>query len=489
MQVGQFPAAAANSLIEGYCDDFVSLSAIFAQTLEQVTMRQINIDGSRKRLAQIEHGMQQLASAVRDLLDREGVLGQQGEGAGDGLGSSNALSLSGSQDTETQALGSPESLSLETEASPSQLMPEDWTQNQSEVLSDRADGYSHQGGSAGGSDSLYGHLGSGLDDQEPASPEAVSPDGAGAAGGSGVAFGRDSMGSAPFDRDLAADDAVAKDAATNDAAVGESGPSLMSMTDWVRRDDAPTGKRGPGLGGPGSGGSESGGSGQPVRGPSQQDQRGQPGASSVRPPRAGLGAQGRGPSASSRENARLGAAMADKFGVRATRNGGASGGGSRQPPKAAGMKGTNSSMPVLTVFQFVERMRKSGEMRVDLSGELLRFEFHNGCIQACISNQSMRGERLGDILIECGACTPEELNALMQRIGRCTSMQLGDAAVREGIVSNGQILDALERQVRRRFQRACRSANASYEFFEGSASASDGRIRITPMELSHESRL
>ena len=36
MQVGQFPASAANSLIQGYCDDFVSLAAVLAQTLEQI---------------------------------------------------------------------------------------------------------------------------------------------------------------------------------------------------------------------------------------------------------------------------------------------------------------------------------------------------------------------------------------------------------------------------------------------------------------------
>ena len=33
--MGHFPASAANSLIEGYCDDFVSLAAILAQTLER----------------------------------------------------------------------------------------------------------------------------------------------------------------------------------------------------------------------------------------------------------------------------------------------------------------------------------------------------------------------------------------------------------------------------------------------------------------------
>ena len=50
-------------------------------------------------------------------------------------------------------------------------------------------------------------------------------------------------------------------------------------------------------------------------------------------------------------------------------------------------------------------------------------------------------------------------------------------------------MDALEQQVRKRFRRVCSAANASYEFVEGDAARTDGRIRIAPMELTHEPRL
>ena len=72
MQVGQFPASAANSLIEGYCEDFVSFASVLAQTLEQIAMRGIPIDQSRQHLQRIEHGMRDLSAAIHDLIERNG---------------------------------------------------------------------------------------------------------------------------------------------------------------------------------------------------------------------------------------------------------------------------------------------------------------------------------------------------------------------------------------------------------------------------------
>lgn len=150
------------------------------------------------------------------------------------------------------------------------------------------------------------------------------------------------------------------------------------------------------------------------------------------------------------------------------------------------MKGNSASMPVLTVFQFVERMRKSGEMRVDVGDETLRFSFDRGFVQDCASTAAPRGERLGDLLVETRAVEAEALNTLVRRLGRCTATQFAEAVVREGLVSNGQVIEALELQVKKRFRRACRARDASYEFVEGRTAAAEGRVRIAPMELSHE---
>jgi hypothetical protein len=143
-------------------------------------------------------------------------------------------------------------------------------------------------------------------------------------------------------------------------------------------------------------------------------------------------------------------------------------------------------MPLLSVFQFLGRMRKSGVLTVRLVGETMTFEFENGSVQSCLSSTMARGERLGDLLVESKACTREALSRFIARFGKTAKHQVGELIVREGLVTNGQVLEALELQVRRRFARACKTPEATYEFHDGQPRRSDGRVRITPAELAHQ---
>lgn len=63
-----FPPSAAASLVSGYCADFIELAASMAQTLEQVTMRGLDIGQSGEELARVERGMRALADAIHDTL-------------------------------------------------------------------------------------------------------------------------------------------------------------------------------------------------------------------------------------------------------------------------------------------------------------------------------------------------------------------------------------------------------------------------------------
>ncbi len=144
-------------------------------------------------------------------------------------------------------------------------------------------------------------------------------------------------------------------------------------------------------------------------------------------------------------------------------------------------------MSVLTAFQSLGRMRKTGTMHVTLDGETLTFEFEKGCIQFAGSDRSPEAELLGELLVERGFCSPEALTPLLA-IAASSNDKLGELVVQQKIVTNGQVLEALELQVQRRFERACASKNASYQFDEGPNSPNDGRIRITPLELAFEKK-
>ncbi|MFT4515877.1 MAG: hypothetical protein ACI91B_004598 [Planctomycetota bacterium] len=150
------------------------------------------------------------------------------------------------------------------------------------------------------------------------------------------------------------------------------------------------------------------------------------------------------------------------------------------------LKGSNASMPVHSVFQFIERVRKSGVMRVELADEAITFEFEGGWVHSCRTNNLDKGDRLGDLL--AGVCDEKELRVLLEQAEAMNNLQIGELIVRSGLVSNGQVLDALEAQIHRRFGRACESAEATYEFVEGVVVKSDGRVRIAPMELAFQAR-
>ncbi len=64
----QIPASTANMLVEGYCQDFIQLAASLAQTLEQVSMRDLPLGKSRTSLERVESGMRNLADAIAGML-------------------------------------------------------------------------------------------------------------------------------------------------------------------------------------------------------------------------------------------------------------------------------------------------------------------------------------------------------------------------------------------------------------------------------------
>ncbi len=290
MQTAQFPASAASTLIEGYCEDFASLASVFAQTLEQVSMRGLNIGSSRARLESIENGMRELANAIHDLLENHPVK----SGAGD-------------------------------------KPPERTTRPQA-----------------------------------PGAPAAAAP------------------------------------------AVAVRGPGA------------------PGLAAPG------------LAAPA---------------PRAVAAAR---PAAAANH------------------------------AEPAPMRGTNQSMPLLSVVQFIGRTRKSGELRIDLGAERMSFRFLDGAVCATDATNTPAGERLGDLLVDLGFCKREDIDTLMRGSSDAPGKRLGDLVVSTGLVSNGQVVEALESQVQRRFLRACRTPTATYEFQPGPRLPGDGRIMISSFELAYE---
>lgn len=154
--------------------------------------------------------------------------------------------------------------------------------------------------------------------------------------------------------------------------------------------------------------------------------------------------------------------------------------------KAPAMVGTVDSMPLSSVFQFLGRMQKTGVLTVLMPEETMTFELVDGCVEFTTTDAPRAEERLGELLTAMGFAWADHVESIARKT--TGSRRLGSVLAAEQIVSNGQLAEALERQVHIRFQRALHCSGASYTFHEVPRPVNDGRIHLRPSELLFESR-
>jgi hypothetical protein len=142
-------------------------------------------------------------------------------------------------------------------------------------------------------------------------------------------------------------------------------------------------------------------------------------------------------------------------------------------------------MPLLSVMQFLGRMRKRGTMKVALPGETLTFDIENGCVMSAASTNCPRDERLGDILCDMDVCTREQLEPLelLVESGQAAE-RFGQLVLEHQLANDQQVVAALEAQVKTRFSRACKHLEASYEFVEGARTSAPPVFPVQPLPIA-----
>ena len=389
MQVGHFPASAANSLIEGYCDDFISLAAVLAQTLEQVTMRDIDISRSSEQLTRIESGMRNLAQAIHELLER-GTSEAPKSQVSPGEVAQAPVSPTPSPSPTPVAAASPATRSPATPPPPLEKKAPSTKPTSSLEAWAPATG-----------------------NRKPADPADPSR-----------------------------------------RPAGHSAPPTPSKPDLPAPSPTPKRPVWPGQ------------TVQPIKSLTAAELNALP-ASNTKPANNPGSAQPKTAASKAANQTATKPASNDE--------------------DLLGLHGNNASMPLLSVFQFIERMRKSGIMTVKLAQETMKFEFDRGCVQSCVTDQPAPKERLGELLLETTNCDRQKLRALLADNRGKTPRQIGERVVQAKLATSGQVMAALEAQVRSRFMRARADKNATYSFLDCTQSDTDGRIRIAPMELGFQS--
>ncbi|MBL9077241.1 MAG: DUF4388 domain-containing protein [Planctomycetes bacterium] len=421
----QFPASAANSLIEGYCDDFVSLAATLAQTLEQVSMRGINFGSSRPALERIERGMRELSEAIHELLER-GQVSTEFESV---LGRTKAKPEAAATNPDDEdGLFGPAPVAPPAAGAPKPPAPPPAAPAPTRLAMTSAPANTSPRTPLG---AAAPRLGSARPAPAPARAVAAPPP--------------------PAPAPVAPSPRAAPPAAAPAPTVAQAAPPPATPPPPP----------------------------PPPAPPASAPPAAPPATATTPPPPAAarsIGAASPTRTARPAQPPNRPPAAAPVSASAAT----------PRPSPSGTLKGTNQSMPLLSVFQFLGRMRKSGTVHVQIEDETLAFEFVGGCIEFTATNKCPVTERLGELLVELNFTTREALAPLLAKVGVSSAHRLGHLVIESTLCSNGQVLEALELQVKRRFQRACTDAQASYEFEEGRRLPGDGRIRITPFELSFE---
>ncbi len=148
------------------------------------------------------------------------------------------------------------------------------------------------------------------------------------------------------------------------------------------------------------------------------------------------------------------------------------------------LQGTNESLPLRSVFQFIGQSNKTGTLRVKTNEETLIFEIVDGHLVFSSTDKPPRGQRLGEVLVGFGLVTSQELEEFMAN--HDDSTRLGQAIANEEFVPLSELRRALEYQIRHRLLRAFRATDSAFTFAEGGSPTEDDRVHMNVTDLLSE---
>ena len=109
------------------------------------------------------------------------------------------------------------------------------------------------------------------------------------------------------------------------------------------------------------------------------------------------------------------------------------------------LKGDTRALGLSDIFQALALSKREGTLSVSSGGKEIKLHFSIGGVRL-LSTGSLRHTRLGSILLEKEDFSPEDLEFALQ-IHKTTGRKLGDILVEYGLLSREEIEDCLRRQI------------------------------------------
>ncbi len=153
---------------------------------------------------------------------------------------------------------------------------------------------------------------------------------------------------------------------------------------------------------------------------------------------------------------------------------------SRAPRK--GLHGDTSSMSVSDLLSWLSLQERDGVLELQISGEDVIIYLQKGNVVHAESNNSPPNSRLGEILVDQGALTDEQLNDLVYELSS-TRLSIGALARSKGMIDQPGLHAALSEQISRLFTRLFRAEEATFSLVEGLPRNEDGILQLSTMGL------
>ena len=154
--------------------------------------------------------------------------------------------------------------------------------------------------------------------------------------------------------------------------------------------------------------------------------------------------------------------------------------GPPSPDHALAFLGRGTAVPIPELVGFLGSLGITGILRVASAGEHFLVEFVDGQISHGEGTRSRSGARLGDLLIRHGAI---DRLTLEEHISDAPGTKLGRKLVQAGVVTETQLLHALQVQIQMLFCRLFREKARSYTFWSGPSIWGEQGVRLNSTTL------
>jgi len=155
-----------------------------------------------------------------------------------------------------------------------------------------------------------------------------------------------------------------------------------------------------------------------------------------------------------------------------------------QEAKSFGLEGSSASIPLTEMIGFLSNSGRTGVLFVNTPDEAFTIEFNAGEMTRALSDKTPKGLRLGEILVDQGALSAEQVDTLVNE-ARQTGTYFGKFLLDQGHLKPEQLRAAFAVQVQSLFHRLNSSKDALYRFQEdvNMSDAQDLNLSVTGLLL------